>query len=219
MSFEKLMAELKGLESEQETMSKALPAGEGEDDKNIQAAAAEGGDMVDDEGGEGGEPAADDTTDDEPLGKSLGVVTLPNGEKAEAVDGTELVKSLISQVEQLGAKQTESEGNLFKAIETTVGLLKSQGEILKSMQAEIAKLRGEGRGRKTMLSITDKPDAGTQMAKSEPAGVTAEEFLVKSHAAFDAKKISGLELATIDVALRQNKPGDIDPSLIQKVLS
>lgn len=219
MSFDKLLAELDGLVTDQETMRKALPAGDGEDDKNIQAAAAEGGDM-DDVNVDGKAPTGDDDDDEdggEPMGKSLGTVTLESGEQVEAVDGTELVKSLMDQVGKLGEQQTASEQALTKAVETCVTLIKSNNDMVKSLQEEIVKLRGEGRGRKTVLNVSEKPAAGTQLAKSEPTGMTGAEFLAKSHAAFDARKITGTELTTIDVALRSGAP--VDPKVIQKVLS
>lgn len=220
MSFDKLMAELNGLASDQETMSKALQAGEGADDKTIQAAAAEGGDMGGD-GGEGEAPVVkkegEGEGEGELMGKSLGTVTLPSGEQVDAVDGTELVKSLMGQVEALGAKQAEGEGQMMKALEQCVTLVKGQADLIKSMQGEIVKLRGEGRGRKTVLTVAEKPGAGEQLSKSEPTGMTGAEFMAKSHAAFDAKKITGQELTTIDVSLRTGAP--VSPELIQKVIS
>lgn len=222
MSFEKLMDQLNGLSSEQETMRKALPAGDGEDDKNIQAAAAEGGGM--DKGGKGGDGAAkpvinndDDDDDDEPLGKSLGEVTLSDGTKMEAVDGTELVKALQEEVRVLGEKHAASETQVLKALETCVSLANGQNELIKSLQGEVAKLRGDGRGRKSALTIIEKPDAGAQLTKSEPATMTGAQFMAKSNAAFEAKKITGVELTTIDVSLRTGQA--VDPGLIQKVLS
>lgn len=221
MSFDKLLAELDGLATEQETMRKALPAGDGEDDKNIQAAAAEGGDMDDetdpDNDGDAGGDKDGDGDGGEPMGKSLGMVTLQSGEQVEAVDGTELVKSLMDQVGKMGAQQTASEQALTKAVETCVTLIKSNNDMVKSLQEEIVKLRGEGRGRKTVLNVSEKPAAGTQLAKSEPTGMTGAEFMAKSHAAFDARKITGTELTTIDVALRTGSP--VDPKIIQKVIS
>lgn len=216
MSFDKLMAELNGLAADQETMRKALPAGDGEDDQNIQAAAAEGGDM-DDENDDVDGHEEPDGDEGQPLGKSLGAVTLEDGTQVEAVDGTELVKSLMDQVEQFGQKQTASESQMAKALESCVTLIKGQGDLIKSLNDKVARLSGEGRGRKTVLNVSEKPAAGTQLAKSEPTGLTGAEFMAKSHAAFDAKKITGVELTTIDVCLRSGTA--IDPSVIQKVLS
>lgn len=215
MSFDKLLAELNSEAQEHETMRKALPADDGKDEEKIQAAAADGGVMDDDNDVDAVDNA--DEGEGELMGKSLGKVTLETGEEVEAVDGTELVKSLIDRVEQLGSKQTATEGQILKALEGCLSLIKSQSELIKSLQTGYNNLRGEGRGRKTVLNVAEKPAAGTQLAKSETPGITAEEFLAKSHAAFDAGKISGLDLTTIDVSLRQGNP--IDASIIQKVLS
>lgn len=216
MGFEKLLAELDSEAQEQETMRKALPADDGADEKKIRAAAAEGG--MD------GEidpdiPFEDDEDEDEEefIGKSLGMVTLESGEEVEALDGTELVKSLIGKIDSISAKNTETEGQMLKAMEKCLSLIQTQSDLIKSLQAEQNKLRGEGRGRKTVLNVSEKNVAGSQLAKSESAEMNADEFLAKSNSAFDAGKITGLDLTTIDVCLRQGT--SIDPAIIQKVLS
>jgi hypothetical protein len=86
------------------------------------------------------------------------------------------------------------------------------------MHAQLQSLGTQGRGRKAVFAVVDKPAAGGEdLAKSAAAegGLTPQAFLAKSHAAFDAKKLTGLELSTIDVCVRSNTP--IDPALIQKV--
>ena len=124
MSLEKLMDEL-------ETMSKALPSGDtGEDDKKIQAAAAEEGDVDGDEeendvdtgneDEENGETGSDETADgkarddDKGMAKSFSF-TLEDGTVVEAEDGTELIKALMNRVEK-------NEGALAKVLEGTVKL-------------------------------------------------------------------------------------------------
>lgn len=169
--------------------------GEGEgDDAAIAAAAAE----------EGGKPAMKE------FGKSF-EFTDAAGNKQQAVDATDLVKSLME-------RQEATDDTLTKALTTMTGTLQKQGELIKSMAAQIKDLSSQGRGRKTVLAINEKPDAGT-LAKSEGAsdGVTAEQFFAKAHAAFDAGKLTGRELTVIDVCKRSNQP--IEQSLIQKVLS
>jgi len=211
--FDKLLGELNTLTAEQADMTKALPADDGKDDAKIQAAAEDGG------GEEGAQDGADEDEGDEnnePMGKSLGEVTLPDGTKAEAVDGTELVKSLIEQIGEIKTGAEATETKMAKALEGAVGLIKSQGEMIKSLTESVKKLSNEGRGRKTVLTVTEKPAAET-MAKSDSQGMTAEEFMVKSNAAFDARQISGKELTVIDVSLRTGVA--IEPALIQKVLA
>lgn len=215
--FDKLLAELNTQAEEQNTMAKALPADDGSDDEKVLAAAAEGGDM---EEGEGLEDDEDDENEDEegevPFGKSYNVTT-DDGQTLEAVDGTELVKSLMNEVSVLKTGFSQGEAKMAKALEGCVNLIKQQGDMIKSLTASHNKLAGTGRGRKAMLNINEKPAAGEQLQKSHSEGIAANDFMAKSHAAFDAKKITGLELTTIDVSLRNNTP--IDPSVIQKVLS
>lgn len=202
--FETLLAELKTVSDEQETLAKALPAEDGKDDEAIQAAAAEG-DLAD----KNPEDADDDDVDDkQPMAKSVTAVV--DGEEVEAVDATELIKSLIGRVET-------QESVLAKALETTLGTIKAQGEMIKSLNARVAKLAGEGKGRKTVLTIAEKPAAGETIAKSEPEGLTNQQFMAKAHAAFSAGKLSGVELTTADVALRTGQA--VPPGIIAKALS
>lgn len=157
--------------------------------------------------------AAEAAAGKQPLAKSL-QVTLADGTVVDAEDGTELVKSLMDQVSGL-------EGVMAKALGAAVGLIKKQGEqlvatdtLVKSLQAKVTELSGEGRGRKTMVTVMDKPG---QLAKSETPGMTAPEFMAKSHAAFKDGKINGTELTIIDVSLRQGALPDA--GLISKVMA
>lgn len=210
--FDKLLGELDTLATQQEDMTKALPAEDGKDDDKIQAAAADGG------GEEGAEDRDEEDEDEgEPMGKSLGEVTLPDGTKAEAVDGTELVKSLIAQIGEIKTGAAATEGKMAKALEGAVGLIKSQGEMIKSLSESVKKLSNEGRGRKAVLTIAEKPDTTETLKKSDEQGMTSQEFMAKSNAAYSGGRISGKELTVIDVSLRTGAP--IEPSLIHKVLA
>jgi hypothetical protein len=215
--FEQLLGEL---QADNEAMAKALPADDGKDDKKIQAAAGEGG-------GDGGAGAAagaanpddDDDDDDDagtPMGKSL-TLTDADGNPVDAIDGTELVKSLMEEVGALKGQVGTQETTMAKALESTLGVVKSQGALIKSLIARVDALSGQGRGRKTVLAVTEKVVA-TGLAKSQPEeGLTPQEFLAKSEAAFNAGRITGLEFTTVDVSLRSNVA--IDQSLISKVLA
>lgn len=159
------------------------------------------------------EAAALEAAGKQPMAKSM-QVTLADGSVVEAEDGTELVKSLMDQVSGL-------EGVMAKALGQAVGLIKRQGEqlattgeLVKSLQTKVAELSGEGRGRKTMVTVIDKPG---QLAKSETPGMTAPEFMAKSHAAFNAGKINGTELTIIDVSLREGQLPSA--GLISKVMA
>ena len=205
--FAELLAQLNAQQEEQETLAKALPAEGGEDDEAIQAAAAEGADPEknddDDEAGEGGEAA------EKPMAKSM--TAMVDGEEVEALDATELLKSLDGRL-------VDVESTLVKSLQVALGTMKSQGDLIKSLNARLDKLADQGKGRKAVLTIAEKPAAGeTTLAKSEPQGMTNQEFLLKASDAFKAGKLSGQELTTADVAIRMGQP--VPPQIIAKALS
>lgn len=217
MSFEKLLSELQDMQTEHETMSKALPADDGNGDEKIQAA-AEGGGAVDEEkheepdGDEGAGAGKGDNDGDEggkPMAKSF-TLKLEDGTEVEAQDGTELVKSLTARLEA-------TETSMTKALETAVGLIKGQGDLIKSLTEKVKQLSGEGRGRKAVVSVVEKPAPGAAtMAKSEPQGLTGEQFMAK---ALDAQKAG--RLTSIDVSMAEaclNRGEAIPASIIQRVV-
>jgi hypothetical protein len=205
--YEKLLEEL-------ETMAKAMPGDDGADDDKIQAAAAAAnpdadgdgendvtGDDLNPEGGEGlGDEGEGDGDDEETMGKSF-ALKLEDGTELEAIDGTELVKSLMARVES-------NEGTVMKALGTAVDLLGKQGDMIKSLQDEVKKLAGEGRGRKTVVSVSEKPVAGATMAKSQGAadGLSANEFMAKALAAQASGRLTGLDVARAESALNKGLP-------------
>jgi hypothetical protein len=211
--FEKLLGEIADLATEQESMAKALPADDGKDDENIQAAAAEGGSDGDGDADDAGGPAdgdADDKGGEKGLTKSF-TIKLEDGTEVEAQDGTELVKSLTARIEK-------SEGDLAKALESTVGLIKAQGVMIKSLTEQVKKLSGEGRGRKTVVSVVEKPVAGNQpLVKSEaPEGLTADQFFAKALSAQKEGRISGTDIAIAETHLNRGEP--IPAHIIQRVV-
>lgn len=205
--YEKLLEEL-------ETMAKAMPGDDAADDDKIAAAAAEAnpdadgdgkndvtGDGLNPEGSEGlGDEGEGDGDDKETMGKSF-ALKLEDGTELEAIDGTELVKSLMARVES-------NEGTVMKALGTAVDLLGKQGDMIKSLQDEVKKLAGEGRGRKTVVSVSEKPVAGATMAKSQGAadGLSANEFMAKALAAQASGRLTGLDVARAESALNKGLP-------------
>lgn len=204
--YEKLLEEL-------ETMAKAMPGDDAADDDKIAAAAANAnpdadgdgdndvtGEHIEPDGDEGAGAEGGDGDGDETMGKSF-ALKLDDGTELEAIDGTELVKSLMARVES-------NEGTVMKALGTAVELLGKQGDMIKSLQAEAKKLAGEGRGRKTVVSVSEKPTAGTTMAKSQGAddGMSANEFMAKALSAQAAGRLTGLDVARAESALNKGLP-------------
>lgn len=206
-AFDQLLGEL-------DTMTKALPAAGVADDQKIQAAAAAAAAAGGTDDGKKPELDADGKPIvAAPMVKSF-QVTLDDGSVVEAEDGTELVKSLFARFDK-------NEDLVVKSLGATINLVKSQMEqltattaLVKSLQADVARLGSQGTGRKTLVNVHEQV---TQLAKSQPQGPTPVEFMAKANAAFTAGKLSGIELTTIDVSLRQQVP--VDQALYTKVMS
>ena len=206
--FNELLAQLKAAEDEQITLAKALPAEDGKDDETIQAAAAEGDD-ANPENPEDYDDDADDAEDEKPMAKS--VMAMVDGEEVEAVDATDLIKSLMDRVDA-------HDDVMAKALASTLSTIKAQGDMIKSLQSQVSKLAGQGKGRKTVLSVVEKPASGETMAKSQQDGMTPADFMAKANAAFSAGKLTGKELTTLDVAVRNGQVSAFG-DLIAKALS
>ena len=203
--FDKLLSELGGIQTDlEQTMAKALPADDGTDEKNILSAAEDGG-RDGDADDKGGKPDGDEDDEGE-MTKSFEVV-LDTGEKVQAFDGTEMIKSLQARLEK-------SDGNMTAALTQVAGVLKGQNDLIKSLQLQVAALGNEGRGRKTVLNIAEKP---TTLAKSQaPEGVTPDVFFSKALAAQKEGRISGSDVALAETML--NRGQSIPEALIQRVM-
>lgn len=210
--FDKLMQELGSLSADQEQMAKAIPADDGKDEEKIQAAAADGGLGDGDADDKGGKPDgdADDKGDgdDKPMAKSF-QLTLEDGTVVEAQDGAEMVKALQTRIET-------AEGNFAKAMDAAVGLIKGQADLIKSMSDRITKLSSEGRGRKAVVSVVEKPVPGaTELKKSEPAGMSTNEFFAKALTAQREGRLSGTDIAIAEACL--NRGEAIPSTIVQRV--
>ncbi len=203
--FESLLADLQSVATDNEQLAKALPNDDA-DDKKVEGAAEEAGAADTD-------PAAGEPDDDsEPMAKSLDI----DGENYQIVDAEPLLKAL-------GDRMTETEITLAKALQSTVAALKDQSELIKSLQLQVNKLGSQGAGRKTVLTVLEKPATvpstpAETLAKSQSQeGITTGEFFAKAESLFESKKLTGMELTTISVSLREKQP--IDQKLISKVLN
>lgn len=205
-NFEELLKALKETEDEATATLAKAQAPEVED-----AGLEDDPEVVDTDADEGEDDAAiQAAADAADFGKSF-EFTDDKGEKHQAVDATILVKSLMERAER-------TDDTLAKALTAMNGVVAKQGELIKSLTDQVKALSSQGRGRKAVVSIVEKPDAGT-LAKSQASeeGMSTEQFFAKANAAFDAEKISGKDLNVISVCLRSNHP--IEPALIQKVMS
>ncbi|MFL5900888.1 MAG: hypothetical protein ACJ75S_06780 [Solirubrobacterales bacterium] len=223
MSFQKLLEDLEAISGSQndggETVTKSMTAdgeaaGEGGDDEGGEA----GGDADDaaiaaaaEDGADAG--AAADDGDDEPLGKSLQIVN-ENGEQEEAIDATDLLKSLVERVEG-------NETDMTKALTMVTDLVKAQAAQIGALQGQVTKLANAGRGRRAVVSVADKPELNKALGEGgeggdEPQGIPANEFMAKAMDACSAGKISGLDVARAESYL--NRGLDVPASIKTKVL-
>jgi hypothetical protein len=227
-AFEKLLGELQSAQTETETLQKSLSqtdggqgaagGGEGGDGGAGAGGNAGAGGEGGAAGGEGGQGqgAAGGEGGGQTMAKSF-KLKLDDGTEVEATDGTEMLKALEQRIDK-------GEETIAKALGAALGLIKSQSDMIKSLNEKVAKLSNEGRGRKTVISIQEKNgnaggaggEAGSG-GEGAGGGIKVEEFMAKAQNAFDSKKISGLELTTIDVCLRTKQP--IDQKLISKVVA
>lgn len=214
MSFEKLLEELDAIQ----TLAKSDPvdADDG-DDAGIAEAAAEGEDG--DEGhaepdGDEGIEGEGDGDGDEGMAKSFSL-KLEDGTEVDAIDGTELVKSLIDRFDAQEDTLAKALGGIVELIKSNAETVRSQAALIKSLQGDVKRLGGEGRGRKTVVSVAEKPVAET-LAKSEPEGMNANEFMAKALSAQQAGKITGLDVSVAETSLNKGLP--VPTNIVRRVL-
>jgi len=187
--FEELLKSLQATADEQDTTA------DNADDETIAAAAADSGVAVD--GNPEGD-AGDGDADDKPVAKSM-TAQGADGQEVEVVDATEMLKSLQSGLQEQGSV-------LAKALGTMTAALQKQGEVIKSLRSEVKVLAGQGRGRKAVVTVSEKPD--TTMTKSTPAseGMKPQEFLAKCLDAQKAGKLTALDVARAETAINHGVP-------------
>lgn len=187
MSFKTLLSELEELQ-----LNKSLPGADA------------------DEESEGDEEGNEST-----LGKSL-TMTDEDGNVIEAVDGTELVKSLVARLDTHEASVTERDEDIMKSLNAMKDLVVGQSELIKSLTGRLDAMGSEGRGRRSVVTLTDKPDA-TTLQKSQPDGISADMFMAKAMEANKAGRLSTVEIAVIEGSL--NRSIDVPADIVRKVFA
>lgn len=124
-------------------------------DKKIEAAAADG-------------KSKSDAEEKETFGKAF-EVTLADGSKTEAFDGTAMLKALHAEHEGLRAAVESREEEILKAFDMAVGTIRDlqtkvgdQDALIKALKTKVDTFGAAGVGRRTMLTIAEKlsPSAG-----------------------------------------------------------
>lgn len=208
MKFAELLAQLQAEQDSQEALAKALPKAGEDGDKKIEAAAAEGEEGKEGEENEEGETISADGEEGEGMAKSL---TNEDGEVV--IDATELLKSMQADIAEHGDVLAKALPQVLVLVQGQSKMLQQQGDLIKSLQTRVAELAGQGRGRKAVITVSEKP--AETLVKSEPNGLTPQEFMLKANNAFEKGAITGLQLTALDVALREGKP--VDQAVVAKV--
>ena len=203
MSYEALLDEL-------ETLQKALPGPGPADDDDEDEDEEDEGHAEPDADNRGG--PSDGDADNRPLAKSFRF-ELDDGSAVEAVDATDLLKSLHDDLAGLRASRTSEAQAVETGLKGLLTLVKGQGALLKSLQAQVAKLADSGRGRKSLTG----GEADLAKAQAATPELTGPLLMAKAHTAFEAQRISGKELSTLDVLLRHGETPDAD--LVRRILA
>jgi hypothetical protein len=208
--YQELISELCGDLDEHDVLAKSDAGNEEpEDDEEDRDG---DGDGVEDEGSEvvGDDDDDEGDDDEEDLGKSLSV-TLENGETIEAVDGTDLVKSLIDRIETNETATTD-------ALQKAVKVISGQSQMIKSLKADVAKLGNRGRGRRTVVNVHDKPDLTKSHAADEgPAPMTPNEVMAKAMTGQKEGRLTGTDIAVAEAHL--NRGSQIPEHLLARILN
>lgn len=221
MSFEALLDDLDALQKarppqfEPDADQKDGPSDGDADNKPAPKAKADPGDKKiaaaadSDKDGDGTPDGEDDLPEDdeedpedddsETFGKSFAVTTA-TGETIEAYDGTAMMKAFEQRLAALEQDHEASVVKLEKAEQTIADLLKAeaviskQSELIKSMHGQLASIQESGRGRKSALTVHERPSA-IPTAPDKPAPGLV---LAKAMSAQQTGKITGTDVARIE---------------------
>jgi hypothetical protein len=199
--YDKLLEELGAI-------AKAMPGYEAQDgeEERIRRAAADGADM------DGDDDEDDDDDKDgegeEVFGKSFRV-TMPDGGEAEVIDGTAVVAKLGASLKEtqdgfssVMRKSMKVMSEFNAAIAKRDAVIAKQGEMLKSLSETVERIGGEGRGRKAVVSVSEKR-SGDFGDVNKADGITPAEFMAKSRAAFERGKITDDDLMRVEAHINR----------------
>lgn len=150
----------------------------------------------------------EDDEDDDLFGKSFAVRTA-DGNVVRAVDGVAVISRLRNEIRG----QNEE---LARSLVALTKVVKKQAQMIKSLRMDLAAKAASGRGRKAVLTVHEKPAAGRQMAKSQRAEISGEEFLLKAIDAQRNGRITGVEVAIAEAAI--NNRQQVPDHIVKKVL-
>lgn len=130
----------------------------------------------------------------EPLAKAF-EVTLPDGTKAQAFDGTDALKALHAEHDALRTEVTEGNDQLLKAFDIVVGALgqhqntiadqsaklAEQDTVIKALNSRLDAFGATGVGRRTVLTVAEKLTPGVTTGAGSPGQqMSAGQVLMKA---------------------------------------
>ncbi len=222
-AFDQLLEELDTLQKSFDQEDEEEETQDPEGDRKIAQSAepSEGESTVTDHEDKTVEGEADD---DETMGKSF-TVTLEDGTKLKALEGTALVKSLMNE---MSSQKSTLEKALGLAVDnmkafsekltTQSKTLKSQGKLIKALQSDLEKFGNQGKGRKTVISVHEKrsPDE-FRKSHDQKDGLSRQEFMAKALTAQREGKVTGLELSKAESYL--NRGLEVPEDIVRKVIA
>lgn len=212
------------LSDELEALAKAKGEDLGTDERIEGAAEAAGVDVsgeghTEPDGDEGDDNGDDGDGDGDDLGKSFSIETA-SGEKVKAYDATAILKSMSARLETVeGAATDESERreHLGKSMRLIADLLKAQDTQIQDLVSQVSALSREGRGRKTVLTITEKPELAKAIGGESADGIPAGEFMGKAMDAQKAGRITALDVSIAETALNRGSP--VPAHIVNRVMA
>lgn len=165
----------------------------------------------DEEESDEGEEGDESEQTDGDLAKSF-TVKRNDGTETEVFDASDLIKSLGDDVQSLRA---ETVSVMQQALE----LIKSQAAEVASLKRQVESFGASGRGRKAVVSVTDKvahADVMKKSASADEGGLSKQEFFAKAAAAQSAGRITAADVSVAEAYLNKGMP--IPPRIVARVV-
>lgn len=237
---EKFQLLLAGIKASQETgndMKKSMSGADfGQEDAGKQAvelsdeekAAAEEKARLEAEKNKGkGEGQGKENDNPEFMGKSFVFVDENNVEQ-KGFDVTEFMKALPARLATLESNDTSKLDQVIEAMGTMIEIIGQRDDMIKSLQTQVTQLSSLPGGRKSVLTIADRGNSINDMQKSlnnlngggsnafQEGQLTTEQIMLKAQSAFEAGKITGMDLAVLE---ETTNSGAAIPAGLMKSLS
>lgn len=228
MSYADLLKDLADVEDMQKSLT-SKKAEKGASDKKIQSASDTESENEEEGGNEGEEQNEEGENESEEEGGKAAPKIIakstkkpaPNtsNKKAKAEEQQKeeepMEKSFILTTEDGTEVELVDKAVMLKAFASTTSIMKSMTSQIDSLNKRVEELSSKGSGRKTVIAVTEKSGGG--MHKSQPTGVTSEEFFSKAFAAQKAGRINSIDISTAEAYLAKGIP--IPNALIQRVMA